>query len=255
MRESSMLSPKASAPAVTAASAAVIARSPGPQATSSLGTLARRVKAAIDAEREAGHSLCKDQDPESLVRLRSTIQELIKEYALTNSGDWRHYAFFNDLHYVRNLVALDEDFEIIVLCWKPGQVSRVHNHGTSHCFLGVLDGQMREIQYQPSTTAPPTSLPAGTSVEVMPTRTTDMKVGDVGYINDNLCLHSVGCHMDPAACNGASAGCQPCAREGGLEGGVTLHLYAPPIRKVKIFEEGHVVDRAPGFYSVNGIRV
>jgi hypothetical protein len=38
----------------------------------------------------------------------------MQEYALTNSGDWRNYAFFNDLHYVRNLVALDEDFEVIV---------------------------------------------------------------------------------------------------------------------------------------------
>ena len=44
------------------------------------------------------------------------IHAFTQEYALTNSGDWRNYAFFNDLHYVRNLVALDEDFELIVGC-------------------------------------------------------------------------------------------------------------------------------------------
>ena len=58
-------------------SAKVVARSPGPQA-SSLGSLARRVKSAVDAERELGHSLGKDQDAESLSRLKTSIQELIK---------------------------------------------------------------------------------------------------------------------------------------------------------------------------------
>ena len=80
-----------------------------------------------------------------------------------------------------------------VLCWKPGQVSRVHNHGTSHCFLGVLDGQMREVQYQPSTTVPPTSLPAGTSVDVTPTRTSDMKVRAAA---GHACVHN---SVGPAA--------------------------------------------------------
>lgn len=35
-------------------------------------------------------------------------------YTSSNSGDWRRYAMFNDIHYVRNLVDANEDFELIV---------------------------------------------------------------------------------------------------------------------------------------------
>ena len=52
-------------------------------------------------------------------------------------------------------------------------------------------------------------------------------------------LHAVGCA-------GGSAGCG---------GGVTLHLYAPPIRRAKLYEsaENRVTLRHPGFYSAAGV--
>ena len=59
------------------------------------------------------------------------------------------------------------------------------------------------------------------------------------YINDHIALHSVGC----APGTGLPA--------------VTLHLYAPPIRRVQLFEPDNdrVVERKPGYYSVRGQRV
>lgn len=35
-------------------------------------------------------------------------------YATHTCGDWRKYAFFNEHHYVRNLVMGNDDFELIV---------------------------------------------------------------------------------------------------------------------------------------------
>ena len=41
----------------------------------------------------------------------------------------------------------------------------------------------------------------------------------------------------------------------GCGGGVTLHLYAPPIRRAKLYEsaENRVTLRHPGFYSAGGV--
>ena len=43
--------------------------------------------------------------------------------------DWirEHVNFKNDT-YSRNLIALTPRFEMLVLCWKPGQNSRIHDH-------------------------------------------------------------------------------------------------------------------------------
>lgn len=70
------------------------------------------------------------------------------------------------------------------------------------------------------------------------------QVGDAGYINDSMALHNVGCCMPALA-----------AGEEGPEGGVTLHCYAPPIRRVKIYEDSKVTERVPGYYSKGGVRV
>ena len=48
------------------------------------------------------------------------------------STDWSKYAFFSGEHYVRNLVETNDDFELLVICWGPGQISRIHNHDNSN---------------------------------------------------------------------------------------------------------------------------
>ena len=34
-----------------------------------------------------------------------------------------------------------------LIAWKKGQVSRIHNHGDSHCWLTVLGGAVEELRY------------------------------------------------------------------------------------------------------------
>lgn len=59
------------------------------------------------------------------------------------------------------------------------------------------------------------------------------------HINDGIALHAVRC-ADDTDCE---------------EGAVTLHLYAPPTKKVWLFEPGadRVVQRVPGYHSVGGV--
>jgi hypothetical protein len=64
-------------------------------------------------------------------------------------------------------------------------------------------------------------------------------LGQITYINDRIALHSVGTDTP-------------------VEDAVSLHIYHPPIKRVKIFGVDHtdvnVTTRTPGFYSKFGNR-
>lgn len=68
--------------------------------------------------------------------------------------------------------------------------------------------------------------------------TARLRKGAVGYVSDySGTLHAVRCGSG-----------EPCA--------VTLHCYAPPITRCRLFEpaEDRVTTREPGFASIGGIR-
>lgn len=53
------------------------------------------------------------------------------------------YLFWSEKFYTRNLIYKDERFELMVLCWDKGQVSRVHNHADQMCWMTVPIGRLR----------------------------------------------------------------------------------------------------------------
>ncbi|PNH12658.1 Cysteine dioxygenase type 1, partial [Tetrabaena socialis] len=228
---------------------------PQPQPPRYLGALLLELRTAFSYERGLGHSLGNRQDAASSARLDSNVRALLQAYSCTNTGDWRQYAEWGDHSYLRHLLWCDEEFEVMVLCWKPGQASRVHNHADSHCWLAVLDGKVHEQQYRriareqdgaaPEAPWPPgcehgapaadgSSTEAPGDIELEPTRTNDLTAGDVGYINDLIALHSIG------AGDGEEPSC-------------TLHVYSPPIRRVKTYEGGKEAVSVPGFFSRHSV--
>lgn len=225
---------------------------PPPPPTTPLELLYAGLCAAFAAERTAGFAIHSGQDPASFGRLNAAVTAMLSGYSGSGCADWRRYATFNDLHYVRHLVNDNEDFELMVICWKKGQGSRVHNHAGSHCWLTTLQGCMSELQYRPSFT-PPAAVAAGAPAlpgviassspcpKLEHTLRRDLPTGAVGYINDHIALHAVRCPSD-------------CPSD---EGGVTLHLYSPPIRRVRLYEpeNNRVVERQPGFNTVRGKRM
>ncbi|CAN5504927.1 MAG: cysteine dioxygenase family protein [Acidobacteriota bacterium] len=44
--------------------------------------------------------------------------------------------------YTRNLIYKDARFELMAVCWEPGQVSRVHNHAGQSCWMTVPVGKL-----------------------------------------------------------------------------------------------------------------
>jgi cysteine dioxygenase len=58
------------------------------------------------------------------------------------------YIQFTDTHYSRNLVYKTPDFECLLLCWKPGQRSPIHDHASSICAVYTVDGVLSADNYR-----------------------------------------------------------------------------------------------------------
>ena len=56
---------------------------------------------------------------------------------------------FKENAYTRNLVVKSPNVEILVVCWKPGQGTVVHDHGKSDGVMMILTGEMTEVSFYP----------------------------------------------------------------------------------------------------------
>lgn len=50
-------------------------------------------------------------------------------------------------HYTRNLVKKTELYELMAICWEPGQVSSIHNHRDQNCWMAVPMGRLLVQNY------------------------------------------------------------------------------------------------------------
>jgi cysteine dioxygenase len=150
--------------------------------------------------------------------------QLLAEYAAAHD-DWRRFAHFSTEFYTRNLVRRCDAFEMIVLCWSPGQTSPIHDHAGQRCWMTILDGSIEEVQY---------AWPR-TSGRLVESGRREFARGKVAYVDDDIGLHCV----RPAA--------------GGP--GVSLHLYSRPIDVCRTYDErtGAVLERTMLYHSVAGV--
>ncbi len=155
----------------------------------------------------------------------SEVARLLEEYAQAHE-DWRDFAHFQDSCYARNLVRGCELFELLVICWRGDQVSPIHDHQGQRCWMAVLDGGIRETQFQ---------LPGPGERGLKPGRRRLFQPGSVGFISDEIALHEIAPAGDRSA--------------------VSLHLYSRPIRECRIFDRdtGQVSMRGLAYHSVEGV--
>lgn len=126
----------------------------------------------------------------------------------TEQDQWRRYVAFDPSKYTRNLVACSELFELLILCWSPGQRSPIHDHQGQRCWMAVLEGDIEEAQYP----MPVEDTPA----PMRPCARKAFTTGEVAFITDDIGLHDIG----------ASAG----------KPAISLHLYAGPISTCRSFD-------------------
>jgi cysteine dioxygenase len=137
--------------------------------------------------------------------------ELVRRLKLTDECLEEHI-FFREDTYARNLVVLTPRFEMLVLCWHPGQNSRVHDHMDSFSVVKVLRGTLSNHVYE--------RLDDGSRPDFCELRKVRTDLVGAGEYSP---LDLGGIHMIE---NDANSG----------EDLVTLHFYAEPLREVHIFK-------------------
>src|SRR4026207_2564493 len=79
----------------------------------------------------------------TLPDLRRFISQLKPE-----KPELERYIHFTSERYARNLVYKCDSFECLVLCWKPGQRSPIHDHANSICAVYTLNGLLSADNYK-----------------------------------------------------------------------------------------------------------
>ena len=108
--------------------------------------------------------------------------------------------------YTRNCIIAYENFELILLCWEAGQFAPIHDHGGEECWVKVIQSEFRETIYK-----------IDESGELNAVKTTISHTGDISYMIDFMGYHRL--------------------ENLNNQRGMSLHLYAKPIRNCQLFDE------------------
>jgi len=156
------------------------------------------------------------------------------------------YVFWKDSFYTRNLIFRDELFEVLALCWLPGQKTPVHSHNGQLGWMTVVQGEVLTHQYRYVRCSSPENqnvvgidcLAGGHSVELELLGTT--VCGDDHRVTLVDKIHTI--HQIENA-DGARSGC------------VSLHIYSKPIDSCVAFDlnSRRCGRRSLRYYSAQGI--
>uniref|UniRef100_A0A8C6WXB3 Cysteine dioxygenase n=1 Tax=Neogobius melanostomus TaxID=47308 RepID=A0A8C6WXB3_9GOBI len=141
------------------------------------------------------------------------VQQIMESYE-SNPEEWMKFAKFDQYRYTRNLVDQGNGkFNLMILCWGEGHGSSIHDHTDSHCFMKLLQGQLKETLFEwPDKKG-----------EMVQKSQRILLENKVAYINDSIGLHRVE--------NGSHT-----------EGAVSLHLYSPRSRPARPSTRGRATQ-------------
>lgn len=208
----------APAPAAAAASAVPTFTASGTMmpACHTLDSLVEYLKANVHGEDHTAHDV------------RAVSRELEKWFP--RKSEYAQYVNLDKddpRKYTRNLVFGNEHFDCILMCWPAGCKSSIHGHDASSCWVNVVEGNVHEVQYamprldkkflESERTDPRNAVGHCGKLKVV--NVAQLSTGGVvgTYANNEVGIHRVENRTDKLAC--------------------TLHVYAPPLRKMRIFTE------------------
>lgn len=113
---------------------------------------------------------------------------------------------WNSKKYTRNLIERNNDYELILMCWEPGQKSLIHSYYDQQGWMYVIEGDLVVNHFFES----------HGEKKMQFYKEIHVKDGRFLYVNDYLGFHSV---------MNASKGRT-----------VSLHLHAGPVDKWKVYD-------------------
>ncbi len=75
------------------------------------------------------------------------MDEILGSLPIRESS-WLARVAFREDKYARHSIHRTDLFDMVLLCWKPGQVSPVHNHQGNSGWVRVLRGRMEESHWK-----------------------------------------------------------------------------------------------------------
>ena len=114
------------------------------------------------------------------------------------------FAAFDSARYRRKALPAGRAYEALLMCWRAGQRSPIHDHLGSECAFRVLGGIATETAFARSACG-----------LVYPTRTRPLRAGSVGAIRNSQ-IHQVSNLQE-------------------REDLMTLHLYSPPLSSTRTY--------------------
>lgn len=169
---------------------------------------------------------CFVQGLDLLAKKNFPVEEVLAYLKLNffSPGLVDRYRFFSDSWYTRNLLYKTPFYELLLLCWQPGQESPIHGHEGEKCWMRIEEGSLLFKNYDVIYKSDHLTVDPVDSVE-----------GHEGFVDGPAVIHSVANISDKPACS--------------------LHLYAKPFARCDIFDANeHKKARVDlNYYSVNGI--
>ena len=158
------------------------------------------------------------------------VKTLLSSYE-SKREDWEAYAIFDPNNYTRNLVDDGNGrYNVTLLCFGAGHGTTIHDHADSHCFMRVMDGTVKEVQYA----WPDSSQPEGNR-PITQRCVKNVATDEVAYIDNTIGLH----HVENASQTNTA---------------ISMQIYCPPITTSYTFEEstGQPHSYEVTFYSKFG---
>lgn len=107
-----------------------------------------------------------------------TFGEILNEIILTPE-DFKTFLKWNDDHYTRIRLFRDQDFEVILATFLPGQSTPIHNYGNQQGWGLILEGTLTEAKFGSNKTLN----------SISPIYEKEVHMNQVTYINDYLGMH------------------------------------------------------------------
>lgn len=125
--------------------------------------------------------------------------------------DLSAFSVFDAECYCRNQIRTGPAYEALLVCWRPGQRSPIHDHVGSSCAFRILQGECTETVYEPLAVVAPGG--AGARVQRV-----DRQVEGEGFVcaTQDADIHEV-----------SNEG------ESNLQ---TLHIYSPPMDRMGTYQ-------------------
>jgi cysteine dioxygenase len=149
------------------------------------------------------------------------MQDILNRLVVT-AEEVQPHALFSEKRYARNLVYKDREFEIMIMCWKAGQRSSIHDHAGSLGGIRILQGELTECLFGRAANGMIKSL-----------NSADYAIEDT-RVEETSLIHQISNLQ---------------AEEGKT---VSVHIYIPPLVRMNVYslEDPAVRNILPQYFSL-----